>query len=99
MSKAKEKDLELNTKQNIKNYLSCIVVKNADGKTLKQLDKLCLTCFEFGKREGCEGVIQKLEVFEKEKQIGKKLKAFDIDGNQFIVFYKKDWESFKHGKK
>jgi hypothetical protein len=85
--KEKEKDLELNTKQNIKNYLSCIVVKNADGKTLKQLDKLCLTCFEFGKREGCEGVIKEVE------------KLFLNGDPEFWVLYKKDWEAFKHGKK
>ena len=81
MTTKKEKANEL---EKIKNHLSCIIIKNADGKALKQLDKLCLTAFEFGKKEGREGVIKEIE----------KNMLVDEEGDIFIS--KRVWECFKH---
>ena len=83
MTTKKEKANEL---EKIKNHLSCIIIKNADGKALKQLDKLCLTAFEFGKKEGREGVIKELN-----KQMLRCKKGLWIP--------EREWECFKHGKK
>ena len=82
MTTKKEKANEL---EKIKNHLSCIIIKNADGKALKQLDKLCLTAFEFGKKEGREGVIKELN-----KQMLRCKKGLWIP--------EREWECFKHGK-
>jgi len=86
MTTKKEKANEL---EKIKNHLSCIIIKNADGKALKQLDKLCLTAFEFGKKEGREGVIKEIE----------KLFVPQFDGKKNWLIPRKEWENFKHGKK
>jgi len=85
MTTKKEKANEL---EKIKNHLSCIIIKNADGKALKQLDKLCLTAFEFGKKEGREGVIREIE----------KLFVPQFDGKKNWLIPRKEWECFKHGK-